>query len=430
MTAAARRRVLLLAYFFPPLGGGGVQRSLKYVKYLPDAGVDPIVVTTRLGWSPIRDATLDADVPASTVVVRAAEVPVQVLKWGTQRVLRQVHLPTKATAYIGWPDEMVGWVPGAIWQAIRAIRRYRPDVLYSTSSPVSAHLAALLVSRATGIPWVADFRDAWTANPQGERLRGPFVGLSTRLERAIVDRARFLVVVDDSVELLGLKHDDPRRVVIRNGVDPDDIPAPSPYVRGSRLRISYVGTLYGERDAAPVFAALRALVERGVIDPQRVEVRLVGHQASDTSIDLGPIALRCVGYVDHVTAIAEMAAADVLLFYAPGTNRGSSGKIYEYLAMGRPIFCVAGSDNFAFELVREFGAGPCAEPDDQPGIEAAITQLYRDWDVGRLQVDPAVRAEALRRFSRPALARELAAVLEAAAARTSRGRFGSIAATV
>jgi glycosyltransferase involved in cell wall biosynthesis len=402
------------------LGGGGVQRTLKFVKYLPDADVEPIVLTTRMGWSPIRDATLDGDVPPGTVVVRAAELPVQVLKWGAQRLLRQARLPLRATAYIGWPDEMVGWVPGAVWQAIRAIRKYRPHVLYSTSSPVSAHLTALLVSRATGIPWVADFRDAWTANPQGERLRGPLASLSTRLERAIVARARFLVVVDDSVELQGLAHGDPRRVVIRNGVDPDDVGASDAYERGPRFRISYVGTLYGERNAAPVFAALRSLAVRGVIDPRRVEVRLVGHRAGDTDVDLDPIALTVVGYVDHVTAIAEMASADVLLFYAPGSNRGSSGKIYEYLAVGRPILCVAGSDNFAFELVRELGAGPCAEPDDQPEIEAAIASLYGEWDGGRLEVDPAVRAEALRRFSRRALARELAAVLEAAAAQRRR----------
>ena len=110
---------------------------------------------------------------------------------------------------------MVGWVPGATWHALRAVRRYRPDVLYSTLSPASAHLVGLMMSRATGIPWVADFRDAWTRNPQGERLARPFAGLSARLERAVVSRASYLVVVDESVELLDVDPGDPRLVVIQ-----------------------------------------------------------------------------------------------------------------------------------------------------------------------------------------------------------------------
>jgi glycosyltransferase involved in cell wall biosynthesis len=414
MNAKPRLRALALAYFFPPLGGGGVQRTLKHVKYLPDEGFETIVLTTRFGWSPTRDPTLSSEIPAGTVVIRAPELPLQVIKWGVHGLLRRARLPTSATNYIGWPDEMVGWVPGATWHALKAIRRYRPDVLYSTSSPVSAHLVALIVHRVTGIPWVADFRDAWTRNPQGEPLSKPLGHLSAAMERAVVGRAQYLVVVDESVELLGIEHEDPRLVVIRNGVDPEDMAPTSARTPGERFRISYVGALYGERNAAPVFAALRALIGRGVFSAEEIEVRLVGHRATDTDAHFDGVPVSTQGYVDHRAAVAEMVAADVLLFYAPASNRGSSGKIYEYLASGRPILCVAGSDNFAFQLVAELGAGPCVEPGDQSAIEDVIERLYGRWRAGELDVDPEVKAEALRRFSRPVLARELAAVLEAA----------------
>lgn len=410
-----RRRVLVLAYFFPPLGGGGVQRTLKHVKYLPAHGFEPVVLTTRFVWSPIKDATLSAEVPPGTTVIRAPEVPLHVARWGLQGGLRRAGLSTTAASYLGWPDEAAGWVPGATWRALRAVRRYRPEVLYSTSSPVSAHLVALIVSRLTGLPWVADFRDGWTRNPQDEALGGPFGRLSTWLERRVVGRARALIVVDESVELIDIAHDDPRRVVIRNGVDPEDLPAPAGRPRNDRFTLSYVGALYGERNAAPVFAALRALIERGVVDPNAVDVRLVGHQAIDPSLDLARIPITRVGYVDHATAVAEMTQADALLFYAPASNRGTSGKIFEYLAAGRPILCVAGTDNFAFELVRELGAGPCAEPTDRVAIETALEELYRRWQQGELIVSPDVRAEVLRRFSRPALAERLAKVLADAA---------------
>lgn len=424
------RRVLMLAYYFPPLGGGGVQRTLKHVKYLPDEGFDPIVLTTRLGWSPARDATLGEEVRPETVVIRAPELPLQLVKWGLGGALRRAGLPSRLTSYVGWPDGMVGWVPGATWHALRAVRRYRPDVLYSTLSPASAHLVALMVSRATGIPWVADFRDAWTRNPQGEWLPRPLAALSARLERAVVRRASYLVVVDESVELLGLDSDDPRRVVITNGVDPEDVPAVNARPRRPRFRISYVGTLYGARNAAPVFAALRALLDRGVIAEGDLELRIVGSAALGADANLERLPVSRTGYVDHAAAIHEMAAADVLLFHAPSVTQLPSGKIYEYLVSGRPILCVAGSDNSAFQLVQELGAGHCAEPGDLAAIEDAIERMYLSWKDGTLDISPDVSAETLRRFSRPALARALAAVLDDAAAErdtTRRSATGACA---
>jgi glycosyltransferase involved in cell wall biosynthesis len=410
------RRVLMLAYFFPPLGGGGVQRTLKHVKYLPAEGFAPVVLTTRPVWSPMRDATLASDVHPDAVVIRAREIPLQLAKWGLHGALRRAGLPTGVTAYIGWPDEAAGWVPAATWHALRTTRRLRPDVLYSTSSPVSAHLVAGLVSRATGIPWVADFRDPWATNTQLEHVARPVAALSARLEREIVRRARFVVVADDSIELLGVDARDERRVLISNGVDPDDAPAALGYRRGNRFRISFVGTLYGERNLAPVFAALRALIDRGVVDADHLELRIVGAGALIGVADDARLPVTWTGYVDHARALEEMATADVLLLYEPVVKRTPSAKVYEYLVAGRPVLCIAGRDNPASRLVEELAAGPCAEPSDQGAIEAAIEALYARWCVGELAVEPEVRGETLRRFSRAVLARQLARVLEAAAA--------------
>lgn len=107
----------MLAYIFPPLGGGGVQRTLKYVKYLPDAGWDPIVLTTLPAFVPTRDSTLVREVPDGAVVIRAPDLPpLQLVKWGLAGALRRAGLPTTAASYIGWPDEMAGWVPAATWK--------------------------------------------------------------------------------------------------------------------------------------------------------------------------------------------------------------------------------------------------------------------------------------------------------------------------
>jgi glycosyltransferase involved in cell wall biosynthesis len=407
-----RHRVLMLAYYFPPHGGGGVQRTLKHIKYLPDEGFDPIVVTSH-GWGyPIRDPELLKDIPASAVVLRAHSVPVQYARWKLEGLLRKLGLSVRAASLVGWPDEMVGWLPGAVHQALRAVRRYRPDVLYTTSSPVTSHVAGLVVQRLTNLPWVADFRDPWTLDVHVEREFALLRGGSAALERAVTARATRTVVVDESVELLGVVEG--RMVVIRNGVDPDDLidlplrPPPGLF------RLSYVGSLYGARDAAPVFTALRTLAERGAVDPAEFELRLVGDPAVAGKPDLAGLPVTETGYVDHQRALREMAEASALLFYAPAIARGSSGKIYEYLTTGRPVLCVARRDNLAYRLVEELGAGPCAHPEDGESIELAVQQLLRQWRNGGLTVDPSVRREVLRRFSRPALAAQLAGVLRAA----------------
>ena len=404
------RRVLMLAYYFPPLAGGGVQRTLKHVKYLPRHGFDPIVVTSRGVGHRLRDPSLCSEIPAGTPVLRPRELPLHLVKWGVESLSRRAGIPTGAGRYVGWPDEFAGWAPGALAASLAAVRRYRPDVIYSTSSPVSGHLVALALKRLTGLPWVADFRDAWTTNPEGLRRFGR---LSRALERRIVREASCIVVVDETIDLLGVPAGDPRLVVIRNGVDREDLPAPGARAGEPVFRLAHVGMLYGARDAAPVLEALRSLIGRGVVDRDRVELRIVGDARLEPDA-VGTVPLSRRGYVDHREALAEMAAADALLLYQPPGWRASTGKVFEYLATGRPILCVASRDNLAARFVGELDAGICAEPDDQPAIEDALRRLYEAWSAGQLRSSERVREEALRRFSRDSLARELADVLEAA----------------
>ena len=406
----------MFAYYFPPLGGGGVQRTLKYVKYLPAEGFESIVIAGGAQGSTLRDGGLVRDVPSGTVVIRARALPFQWVQWKLGGALRRAGLSTRLVDGALWPDALVGWLPAAVWHGLRVARARPPDVLYSTSKPETAHLAALIVHKLTGIPWVADFRDAWTLNPFGPASanRGPLADASALLERTVVANASFVTVVDESYGVLDLSENDPRRVVIYNGVDPDDLPAITsrPGV-SDRFRLAHVGTLYGPRDAAPVFAALRDLMARGRLDRDGFEVRIVGH-ARLRGEDLDTLPITFLDYVDHETAMAEMVSASALLLYQPPPSRGSSGKIYEYLASGRPVLCVADPTNLAYRLVEEMGGGVSADAGDIGSIAAAIERLVDSWRRGDRTVSPEVRAEVLHRFSRRTLAGELAGVLRAA----------------
>jgi glycosyltransferase involved in cell wall biosynthesis len=420
-----RRRILVVHYFFPPLGGGGVARILKFVKYLPELGWDVTVLAspTTSRWYAVRDEGLLAEVPPSVSVVRPRELPVADARRRLRSPLARLRLP-QLEHFIGWPDETAGWLPATTLTALRLARTWRPDAVLSSSYAYSAHLVGLAASRAARAPWLADFRDEWTLNPQGTALPRPLGQLNARTERALVRRADRVVLADSHYRLVGLDEADPRRVVIHNGVDESDLAAPSAngaVAPGGTFRLTYVGALYGARDAAPVFAAIARLVRAGIIDPARFEVSIVGNVwLGPGPLGDGSVPVSLTGYVDHDRALREMSAATALLFYAPASTRATSGKIFEYLTSGRPVLAVARADNLASQLVDELGAGTVAAPDDPPAIDGALTELYRRWQAGSLAVAPSVRKETLRRFSRRHLTGTLARTLEDAITRPLR----------
>jgi glycosyltransferase involved in cell wall biosynthesis len=401
------RRVLMLAYVFPPLGGGGVQRALKFAKYLPESGWQPTIITTRSTVFTARDPSLAEELPAELPVLRARE-PRGAM--GPATVLAQLGL-RRASRVAAFPDYAVGWIPDALRITLRAIRQEEPAVLFSTSAPFSSHLVALAAHRRTGVPWVADFRDEWAANPG--LLDEPSVvrTMARRWERAITGAAASVTVAAEYFEL-----DNPRgtpMVLIPNGIDEADLvglDAAPP--RSDAMVMSYVGTLYpGQNDPTPVFKALGRLTRRGAIDPDRFRLRVVGNDFRAPEQRTFPVRAEQGGYLSHQDALREMQSASVLLHYVAPTSRAPTGKLYEYLASGRPILCVARPDGGAAALVRATDAGPVAAPGDPEAIEQAILSLYERWSGNGLPDQPRAREWVLANYSRRKLTGDLAAVL-------------------
>ncbi len=402
------RRALVIAYFFPPLGGAGVQRTLKFVKYLPEFGWNATVVSTRSRMYP-RDTELVREIPESTRVVRAPALPVARY---AAIVLHKLGL-MRLKEYVAWPDGGFGWAPSAFAAAWREVRRQRPDVIYSTSAPYGGHLVAMALHRLTGIPWVADFRDEWAADDHATDRPRPLVRLNSRIERAIRRHAAHTVVVADYFRLAS----GGPRTTITNGVDPEDVPEAEGSPPEDRFRFTYVGTVYGTIDLAPVVAALQRMIAAGEVAPQELELRIVGGiWLPGFSVPDG-VPLTQTGYVGHDEAIAEMRQATALLLYRPPSSLAPSGKIFEYLAAERPVLCVTRPDNLAAQLVSEWDAGLVAHPGDEQGIQDALRELLRRWRAAELTAPHGSRARVLERFSRRELTRQLAGVLDDATAR-------------
>jgi glycosyltransferase involved in cell wall biosynthesis len=404
------KRVLVIAYFFPPLGGAGVQRTLKHVKYLPEFGWEPVVLTTSSRSYPALDPSLEAEIPPGVPVIRTG---------GADAVARMRTLASGAFERVGlrgvaaatvWPDTYAEWSLGAVRAGVRAAREHDVDAIYVTSPPFSAALAAMRIQRATGLPLVADFRDEWAANVLSQPLPRRLQERSRKLEQRVVERASAITVAASHYEIGGTTG----HTTITNGVDPDDLPDSAPAIPDDRFRLTFVGSLYGDIDAAVLAGALARLAERGEIDPVRFELRIVGNDWLAERVDAGRVPVTHTGYVPHARAVEEMRCATALLSYTPPQSVHTPGKIFEYLAAGRPILVVANPEGFGSTVVDELGAGVTADVRDSEAVEAAVKRLYDAWDAGGLDELAAPRERVLERFSRKKLAGELADVLNAA----------------
>ena len=198
-------------------------------------------------------------------------------------LLRRAHVPMRPLSEALWPDADVGWLAGSVVQGLRAARGGGVGVMYGTAGRMTAHLAALIVHRLTGLPWVADFTTTGRFIPPAQFSRGIRLspvgprwcgaGASSYCRGCSHDRAC------ESVRLLGVSPGDPRRVMICNRVGPDDLESACSDIRvpeSRRLRLSHVGSLREWRDPTPVLAAVHDLIEQGHIDRGRFEVRVVG----------------------------------------------------------------------------------------------------------------------------------------------------------
>jgi glycosyltransferase involved in cell wall biosynthesis len=415
-------KVLLVTMYFPPAGGGGVQRSLKLAQYLPALGIESHVLAPEDPKWVHRDPELLVPTQAWVHRVRyvgpRARKPAEELRAadGLERALVQAQVTARRLLV---PDASVTWNLTAIPAAIRLARREGIDAVLTTSPPGSVHFVGAAVQKATGARWLADLRDPLVANQHrradttATRARQ---AANERLARLVVGRADAVSCVSeaiaDEVRALG-----PRGIVrtIPNGCDFDDF-AGLEYRPAERFRITHTGSFFGKRDPRPF---LQALHDSGL----DVVARFVGDFRSTDrewaeTLALGD-RLELVEYAPRTESLRLQRDSEALLLLVPdagGRGRGVlSGKVFEYLAAGRPILAVVPPDGAAADLIRETVAGVVVAPDDVDGIQQALAGLHARFANGGL---PAVELadDARRRLSRQARIEDTAALLREIAA--------------
>lgn len=467
----------MIAYIYPPLGGSGVQRTLKFSKYLPELGWQPYVVCGDDGqaFGDGLDPSLAAEIPASAQVWRRRWVnPLGLRRWvqgrlgmetanpgpasgertagGGERPTGRRRLWQMLTAPLGpfeFPavDAALYWALAIVPGCLRLIRREKIDLIYSTSFPYSDHVTGYLLKKLSGKPWVADFRDPWTQNASARNQ-----GWRYRVDQWV--EGRVLRTADRVIGVTPSYTADLRRlaagraaedfVTIENGYDGADFrfaqgsesevaEADLPGVKDTagkvaeadfpptqssagevakRVMLAHVGFVY-DGTALSFLRAVEALGEAGV----RLQVRFVGGLGATEQGWLAGRRLAAEVRVEprrtHQEALQIMREADVLLlFVIPGEPESGHypGKLFEYLASGRPIL-LAGSPGDAARLVEQSGTGCFVDARDEAGVVNALKALSLGAERFR-QAHYHPRAEVIGGYERRALTGKLVEIFD------------------
>jgi len=412
MVALMVKRVLMVAFHMPPVqGSSGVQRTLKFARYLPKQGWEPIVLSAQKHAYPaVHDGqTRELD---GLNVIRAFALD----------TARHLAVGGRYPDVLAMPDRWVSWWLGAVCRGLSLIRRYRPQVLWSTYPIATAHLIGLTLQRLSGLPWIADFRDSMTEEgyPSEPLRRRMFSWIECH---TVARCARAVFTTPGAVRMYAQRYPHiprSRWVKIENGYDEENFRDASVAARkpggGPRILV-HSGLLYpSERDPRAFFCALSELKREGKIDATRLKVilRATGHDEVYAPMlrqqDIADIVVLspAVGYRE---ALSEMLAADgLLLFQASNCNHQIPAKLYEYFRARRPILALTDTEGDTATTLRAAGYDQIYPLHATPVIKDGLVQFLKLLDADGISVGD---AKMIVMHSREGRTTELARLLDA-----------------
>lgn len=408
------RRLLLVTETWPPAWSGGVQRPLKFARHLRAFGFETTVLAPEID----PRAPLDTSLLEQVDGIECHRVPVQ-RPWvdrlpGTAR--RMVKRLSRRPLPL--PDGLAPALAPFIARA-RVLHRSTPfDAVFSTSPPHSFALLGSSVKAELGIPWIADFRDEWSRN----RLRTSGMSASDRskdrrLEQQAFQSADLILTTTETMRSFVVASGvNPEHVVtISNGFDAEDLPPPFEHVYGQHLVIMYLGTLSSYRNLDSLLEAVRRLCNDMPACPFLLRFMTPGGRARRFVRGYEDLLRDGIVRLDealpHREALAEAKKADVLLHVLSGATEADepvAGKLFEYLALERPILFVTSVRGENARILAETETGVTVDLNDVPAIYEALSNLHRKWLARALVVQP----RGIERYSRKRLAQQLAVELE------------------
>ena len=444
------KRLLIITYYWPPTGGSGVQRWVKFSKYLPEFGWQPVVYTPENPEQLARDESLLADIPACAEVVKTrilepyelyrrltggkkGEGEVNPVNAQQKNRKQRLSLWVRGNCFV--PDPRIGWVRPSVRFLKKYLAEHPVDAVVTTGPPHSVHLIGLGLKKALGLRWIADFRDPWTEMFYYKHLGlGPAADRRHhRLEQAVLDGADAVISVSPPVAADFRAKTQTPVVLITNGFDEDDfaeagepssgapgvqffpdpengsekiLDTPAPQRPRTKVRLVHTGLFAADGNPLNLWDAL---AERCAADPafrERLQIRLAGKvDAAVTEAvrarGLGGNLVE-LGYLPHDETVREQRAADILLLplrREPEYAKVLPGKIFEYLAARRPVLGIGQEDGAAAAVLRDAAAGQMFDWDKKDELLAFLDAEHP-------------QTEGIEKYTRRALTAQLAELLQ------------------
>ena len=412
------KRILMIAYHFPPLAGSsGIQRTLRFVQQLPAHGWQVMVLSAHPRAYERTSSDLLGEIPQDTVVRRAFALD----------TARHLALRGRYIGSMARPDRWVSWRFDAVRVGLQLIREHRPDAIWSTYPIATAHLIGSALSRKSGLPWIADFRDpmAQDGYPADPLTWQQYQAIE---RNAMLSAAACTFTTPGAARVYQQRYPTgaTRVHVLENGYDEQSFVAAEKLrsttagqLNPGAITLLHSGIVYSqERDPRQLMLALRTLADKGTIRPGGFKIRFRAPMQDEMVLQSAAQHgvqdfIEVLPPVSYTQALHEMLRADALLLMQAGDcNEQIPAKLYEYLRARRPIVCLSDPAGDTIGLLRQAGMNKFARIDSAPDIASLLTSFLTDLD-GDSDSDSAYlpNAEFARGASRAGRAAELAALL-------------------
>jgi len=435
-------KCLVIVYDFPPFAGGGVMRAHKYVKYLPEFGIEPIVLTVKDEYYLSKDKTLLNEYKTKINIIRTPVIDLKyyynILKskkksntvkeiFGVDRKSYITRFFDNLSASFFIPDLKVLWLPFCIFYAIRIIKKYNIKNILISSPPHSVQLAGIILKKIfSDIKIISDFRDLWT---DYEVYTYPFSyvkKIEEFMEYRVLKNSDKIICATESIVLkFTEKYKDINKSkfkVITNGFDPEDYESiisdknSSIYKPDDILKILYSGSLNDWRNLDNLIEALKKLISSKTIDVKKIKIKLCGHITYRDTENIKKNGLENIFDIipmeNHRESIKRLAEADILLLLI-GKLEGKevlTGKLFEYIGAKKNIFGIVPPGGEAYNLIKKYNLGFTADTDSAKNIAEKLQNIYNLFSEKKIKFNG--NPEILNFFSRKSLAGSLAKTIE------------------
>ena len=416
-------KVLIITYYWPPAGGSGVQRWLKFVKYLQEFGIEPVVYTVDNVTYPKEDNTLLNEVPKNiTVLKQPIWEPTDLLFWKKDKPQKSGISNVSKSGLLSFvrgnffiPDPKIFWVKPSVKYLQEYLDSNKVDTIISTGPPHSMHLIAKKLHQKNNIKWIADFRDPWSDlyyNKDFNQLSFA-KNKNKKLEQEVLKIADSVLTVSNSLKEEFSKTAN-RVEVITNGFD-DEVITENSIIKDAKFTISYICLLPKQSNPRVLFNVLKDLCSKNEDFKNDLKLNFIGDISDEVKTEISKNKLNentnFVGYVNHREAVEYQKKAQVLLLLIPNIEKSKgilTGKLFEYLTAKRPILAIGPEEGDLSEILKETNAGVIVGFDNEEKLSSEILKLYDLYKEGNLKVN----SKNTEKFHRKQLTKKLAIIIK------------------